>query len=107
MCRPDDPRSTSVSGDLGVQRRRDRRRRRTQLLSYGWEALDLARVADDEELLVMTLKLLGDVVATGGDPTTGLTLLEEAAALTPPGPIPGGERRTRTLPGGAPISEAT
>ena len=54
----------------------------TQLLAYGWEALDLARVADDEELLVMTLKLLGDVVATGGDPTTGLTLLEEAAALT-------------------------
>ncbi len=54
----------------------------TQALAYGWEALELARVANDDELLVMTLKLLGDVVVTGGDPTTGLALLEEAAALT-------------------------
>ena len=54
----------------------------TQALAYGWEALELARVANDDELLVMTLMLLGDVVVTGGDPTTGLALLQEAAALT-------------------------
>ena len=92
-----------------MQRRRNRRASaESELLAYGWEALDLARGADDDELLVMTLKLLGDVVVTGGDPTTGLTLLARSRRTDGvPDRFLGSSDARESRPGGAPNSVAT